>query len=139
MLSSEGFRATWQYIDLFINGLVCTVSLSFFTVVFGFILALFLAFMRLSGWRPFRALGLDRDGHLRGEGVLTAISKFNPLSFFATCYVEVFRATPMLVQLFIIYYLVFAKVDLPSFKLFGMIRVERFLPGVVALRLNSGA
>ena len=139
MLSSEGFRATWQYIDLFINGLVCTVSLSFFTVIFGFILALFLAFMRLSGWRPFKSLGLDKDGHLRGEGVLTEISKFNPLSFFATCYVEVFRATPMLVQLFIIYYLVFAKVNLPSFKLFGMIRFERFLPGVVALSLNSGA
>jgi polar amino acid transport system permease protein len=95
--------------------------------------------MRLSGWRPFKALGLDKDGHLRGEGLLTAVSKFNPLSFLASCYVEVFRATPMLVQLFIIYYLVFAKVSLPSFKLFGSIRFERFLPGVVALSLNSGA
>ena len=68
MLSSEGFQATWQYIDLFINGLICTVSLSFFTVIFGFILALFLAIMRLSNWRPFKSLGLDKDGHLRGEG-----------------------------------------------------------------------
>ena len=54
-------------------------------------------------------------------------------------YVEVFRATPMLVQLFIIYYVVFDGVDLPSFKLFGFIRFDRFLPGVVALALNSGA
>ena len=139
MLTSEGFRTTWQYIDMFVNGLICTVSLSFFTVVFGFMLALVLAIMRLSNWRPFKNLGLDKDGHLRGEGFLTAVSKFNPLSFLATCYVEVFRATPMLVQLFLIYYIVFAKIDLPSFKLFGTIRFERFFPGVVALSLNSGA
>ena len=54
-------------------------------------------------------------------------------------YVEVFRATPMLVQLFIIYYIVFGGVSLPSFKLFGFIRFERFLPGVISLALNSAA
>ncbi|MFR3920982.1 MAG: amino acid ABC transporter permease [Dysosmobacter welbionis] len=57
----------------------------------------------------------------------------------ATVYVEVFRATPMLVQLFMIYYVVFGDIDLPSFKIFGTIRFERFLPGVIALSLNSGA
>ena len=61
------------------------------------------------------------------------------MSFFANVYVEVFRATPMLVQLFIIYHIVFAGIDLPNFKLFGFIRFDRFLPGVVALSLNSGA
>ena len=45
----------------------------------------------------------------------------------------------MLVQLFIIYYIIFAGIDLPNFKLFGFIRFDRFLPGVVALSLNSGA
>lgn len=139
MLTQEGFQATWKYIDMFVDGLICTVSLSLFTVIFGFILALILAFMRLSNWRPFKSLGLDRNGHLRGDGIATTISKFNPLSFLATCYVEVFRATPMLVQLFIIYYLVFSHISVPSFKLFGSIRFERFLPGVVALSLNSGA
>lgn len=54
-------------------------------------------------------------------------------------YVEVFRATPMLVQLFIVYYVLLADVPMPSFKLFGFIRFERFFPGVVALSLNSGA
>ena len=39
----------------------------------------------------------------------------------------------------IVYYIVFADVSLPTFKLFGFIRFERFLPGVVALSLNSGA
>mgnify|MGYP002282807040 CR=1 FL=1 len=70
---------------------------------------------------------------------MAAVSRFNPIRFLATVYVEVFRATPMLVQLFIIYYVVFDGVDLPSFKLFGFIRFDRFLPGVGALALNSGA
>ena len=61
------------------------------------------------------------------------------MSIFASIYVEVFRATPMLVQLFIIYYIVFGGVNLPSFKLFGFIRFERFLPGVISLALNSAA
>ena len=70
---------------------------------------------------------------------LMRMSKIKPLSWFATCYVELFRATPMLVQLFIVYYVVFAKASLPNFKLFGFIRFERFFPGVVALSMNSGA
>ena len=95
------------------GGMICTVSLSFLTVVFGFLLALVLALMRMS--------------------------RVKPLSIFASIYVEVFRATPMLVQLFIIYYIVFGGVSLPSFKLFGFIRFERFLPGVISLALNSAA
>jgi len=113
MLTSAGFARTWQYINLFEQGLITTLSLSALTVIFGFILALFIALIRLSRVRPF--------------------------DWIATAYVEVFRATPMLVQLFVIYYVVFGGVTLPSFKLFGFIRFERFLPGVVALSMNSGA
>ena len=139
MFSAAGFAKTWQYIDLFKQGLVCTVALSALTVFFGFFLALLLAVMRLSDFRPFRGLGLDADGKLREEGFLTTLSRFNPINFIATVYVEVFRATPMLVQLFIIYYVVFANITLPGFKIFGFIRFDRFLPGVVALSMNSGA
>lgn len=139
MFTKAGFAKTWEYIELFKQGLICTVSLSFLTVIFGFVLALFLALMRMSDIRPFRFLGLTRDGHLRQPGVLSFLSRFNPLSTLAAIYVEVFRATPMLVQIFIIYYIVFSGVSLPSFKLFGMIRFDRFLPGVVALSMNSGA
>ena len=39
----------------------------------------------------------------------------------------------------IIYFGVFQFIDLPSFKLFGFIRFNRFFPGVVALGMNSGA
>lgn len=113
MFSASGFAKTWQYIQLFKEGLICTLSLSALTVVFGFILALIIALVRLSKVKPF--------------------------DWLATAYVEVFRATPMLVQLFIVYYVIFANATLPTFKLFGFIRFERFLPGVVALSMNSGA
>ena len=139
MISKAGFARTFQFLGMFRDGLICTVSLSALTVFFGFILALILAILRLSSVRPLRSLGIDRDGHLREQGFLSLLSRFNPLSFLATVYVEVFRATPMLVQLFIIYYIVFAPIKLPSFKLFGFIRFERFLPGVVALSMNSAA
>ena len=135
----EGFAQTWDYKQLFIDGLVCTISLSLLTVIFGFILALVIAVMRMSKWQPFRFLALDKNGHLREQGFLAALGRFNPLSFIASIYVEVFRATPMLVQLFIIYYVVFAGIEVPSIMLFGTIRFERFVPGVVALSLNSAA
>ena len=139
MFSAAGFAKTWEYIDLFKQGLVCTVSLSFLTVAFGFVLALLLAVMRLSDFRPFRFLGLTRDGRLRKPGILTALAKFNPLDFLATAYVEILRSTPVMVQIFVIYYVVLGDVNLPTFKLFGMIRFDRFFPGVVALSMNSGA
>ena len=139
MFTAAGFQKTFEYIDLFKQGLLCTVMLSAFTVVFGFILALVLAMCRLSKFRPLAFLGITKDGRLRDQGPLTMLSKFNPLSFIASVYVEVFRATPMLVQLFIIYYVVLGDIDLPNFKMFGSIRFNRFVPGVIALSLNSGA
>lgn len=113
MLSQAGFAKTWQYIKLFEQGLITTLSISALTVILGFVIALFLALIRLSKVKPF--------------------------DWLATAYVEVFRATPMLVQLFLVYYVVFGNASLPSFKLFGFIRFERFLPGVIALSMNSGA
>lgn len=114
MLSAAGFQKTFEYWKLFLQGIVCTVSLSAFTVVLGFFLALILAVMRLGKSKFFKLL--------------------------ATVYVEAFRATPMLVQIFIIYYIVFNGIKvLPGYMLFGFIRFERFFPGVVALALNSGA
>lgn len=140
MLSAQGFAATFKYLSMFRDGLICTISLSALTVIFGFILALILAMVRLSNFNVFRFLSTySQRKLLQRGGFWLALSRFNPLSFLANVYVEVFRATPMLVQLFIIYYIVFAGADLPNFKLFGFIRFDRFLPGVVALSLNSGA
>ena len=113
LLTIEGFQSAFRYFQLFEEGLVCTVTLSFLTVVFGFILALVLALMRMSSITPLRIV--------------------------ATAYVEVFRATPLMVQLFLVYYVLLAGVSLPAFKLFGIIRFERLIPGVIALALNSAA
>ena len=60
MFSRAGFEKTWEYIGLFKEGLICTISLSLLTVIFGFILALILAVLRLSSVRPLRSLGIDR-------------------------------------------------------------------------------
>ena len=133
------FPKILPYAQLFKQGLVVTVLLSLFTVMIGFVLALILAVMRLSNFHPFRSLGLDKDGHLRDGGFLLALSKFNPLDFLATAYVEILRSTPVLVQILIIYYGVFSVIKLPSFMIFGFIKFERFFPGVVAMGMNSGA
>ena len=140
-VSAAGFEKVFQYAGMFKEGMLCTVYLSLFTVILGFLLALVLAIMRMSNFRPFRSLGLDKDGHLRDGGFLLALSKFNPISFIATVYVEVIRATPMLVQLFIVYQVVFNKnvINLPAVTVLGFLKLNRFLPGVIALALNSGA
>jgi len=114
VLSIQGFEKTLRYLDLFWQGVVCTISLSALTVILGFVLALVLALCRLG--------------------------KLKILNILASIYVEFFRATPLLVQLFIVYYVLFADISiLPGFKLFGFIRFERFFPGVVALAMNSAA
>lgn len=113
MFTLAGFEKALKYWKLFEEGLITTVSLSFFTVIIGFILALVLALMRMSRSR-----------------ILKTIS---------ATYVEIIRATPMLVQIFIVYFVLLADVPFPRYKIFGFIRFERFAPGVVALSLNSAA
>ncbi len=135
----ENFSPIASYTDLFVEGTIVTILLAIFTVILGFCIALVLALMRLSNFRPFRSLGLDENGHVREEGFLALVSRFNPLSFLATAYVEILRSTPVIVQLFIIYYGIFSIIDLPSFRIFGFIRFDRFFPGVVAMGMNSGA
>ena len=140
MFTAAGFAKALAYWKLFLQGVVCTVCLSFLTVLFGFLLALLITGMRMSDFRPFRALALTRDGHERDEGFLAKLSRFNPIRFIASVYVELFRATPMVVQIMLVYYGLFNGVKvLPGFMLFGFIRFERFFPGVVALALNSSA
>ena len=117
LIQLENFARLKPYAGMFAEGLAITVLLALFTVLIGFILALLLALMRMSNFRPFRALGLNRDGHLRDGGFLLTLSKFNPLSFIATAYVEVIRSTPMMVQILIIYLGVFSVIQLPKFSI----------------------
>ncbi|MEO3947070.1 amino acid ABC transporter permease [Gorillibacterium sp. CAU 1737] len=80
-----------EYADYFLKGAGITVSLSFFTVIFGVILGIFIALMRMSGIAPLRWLG--------------------------TAYVEFIRGTPLLVQVFLITYGIpqLIQVNIPDF------------------------
>ena len=113
MFTQAGFEAAFSYWRLFLEGTVTTVVLSACAVFFGFIMALILALCRMG--------------------------KVGPLRWIATAYVEVFRATPMLVQVLLIYNMMTMALDMPTFTLFFDVRFNRFLPGVIALSLNSGA
>ena len=62
-------------------------------------------------------------------GTLRSLSKNRLLNALLTAYIEVFRGTPLLVQLFFIYY------GLPSVG----ISLNNYLAGVLGLALNSGA
>ena len=140
LVKLSNFQMLKPYAILFWQGLAVTVLLALFTVMIGFVLALVLALMRMSNVRPFAFLGLDKEGKKIDEGFRYKVSQFNPLSFLATCYVEILRSTPVVVQVFIIYYGIFSQLfSLPSFRIFGFIAFNRFVPGVVALGMNSGA
>ena len=139
-ITAEGFEKTFRYVKLIQQGLAVTVMLALFTVIIGFVLGIILAIMRMTDIRPFRFLAYGKDGRVRKSKLLIAISKFNPISFFATAYVEILRSTPVLVQIMIIYHGVFGQlIDLPNLTIFGFVKFNRFFPGVVALGMNSGA
>ena len=113
-ISAEGFEKTFRYGKLIGQGLLVTIMLALFTVAIGFVLGIILAIMRMTDIRPFRALAYGKNGRLRNSKVLIAISKFNPIAFIATAYVEILRSTPVIVQIMIIYHGVFGKlIELP--------------------------
>ena len=97
----------------FVRGIEYTLLLAVVSVLLAVIPALLLAMMRLS--------------------------KVKPVRWFAGAYIAVFRSTPMLVQLSIIYFGLFYAIPLPRVSLFGFVDISRFIPGVVALALNSSA
>jgi His/Glu/Gln/Arg/opine family amino acid ABC transporter permease subunit len=97
------FSFLGKYWIFFVDGMKWTIFLSVFTVFFGVILGVALALMRLSSFRP--------------------------LSWLAVSYIEFIRGTPLLVQIYLIYYgLPFAGVTLPD-----------YVAGILTLSLNSGA
>lgn len=111
MITLEGFAKVFKFMPYFGRGIVYTVALAFFAVALGLILAFFLALLRLSSSKILR--------------------------FISGAYVEFVRGTPMLVQIYIIYYGVFGVISVPSVQIFGFIDTARFIPGVVAIALNS--
>lgn len=86
----------------FLSGLEKTLLISLVSVLIGLILGLSTALFRLSKSKILNAVG--------------------------TAYVDIIRGTPTMVQLLIIYYVIFAPVPIP-----------KILVGMIAFGINSGA
>ena len=102
-----------KYGAFFVQGVEYTLLLAIVSVSLAVIPAMLLALMRLS----------------RNKVVKTI----------SGAYIAVFRSTPMLVQLSIIYFGLFGVISIPRVTILGFVDLSRFVPGVVALALNSSA
>lgn len=94
----------WKYIT---GGLAATLEITFVAVVIGIVLGFLVAIVRAT---------YDKTGKLK------------ILNFICNVYLTVFRGTPVVVQLMIIYFIVFASVD-----------VSKVFVAIVAFGINSGA
>lgn len=99
----DWFNLLTRFFDDFLVGALVTLELTGIGLVMGFILGLGLALSKVYGSKPLR--------------------------WFATGYIELFRGTPLLVQLFLIYY------GLPSLG----ITLSQSVSAYLALGLNSAA
>ena len=97
-----------------VNGVIFSIGITLFSAILGIILGLLLAIMKLSHWYPFKRI--------------KALENFNPLSKIAYIYIDVIRGTPVVVQLLIIYFVVFST-----------IRVDKVVAAVLTFGINSGA
>lgn len=102
-----------KYGVFFVQGVEYTLLLAIVSVSLAVIPAMLLALMRLS----------------RNKVVKTI----------SGAYIAVFCSTPMLVQLSIIYFGLFGVISIPRVTILGFVDLSRFIPGVVALALNSSA
>lgn len=97
------FEFLTTYWPFYIEGLKITIIYSVFAVIFGIILGVMLALMKLSKLKIFKA--------------------------FAVSYINFVRGTPILVQIYIVYFGLFS---------FG-INLADSTAGIAALAINSGA
>lgn len=111
------FSFLGQYHSFYLIGLKNTILLSLLSVLFGVLMGVVLALMKLSGHRIVR--------------------------FISSAYIEFIRGTPLLVQLYIIYYgLPYIGIEFPdiaAFKALMGINFSDFMAGVVTMGINSGA
>lgn len=100
-----------EYYQYFLRGTRTTILISLITVFCGAILGCIVALMRISNCKPLQA--------------------------FSKLYITVIRGTPMLVQLYIVYYQL-SFIQYSSGTIWG-VDMERAIPCVIALSLNSAA
>lgn len=115
MSTTSFFNFTFlpKYWTMFVQGIEYTLLLSVFAVLLAIIPAMILAIFRLS--------------------------KNKIVRFLSGLYIDIFRSTPLLVQISLIYFGLFNFIKLPTVYIFGFINIAMFVPGVVALSLNSAA
>ncbi len=94
---------SWSWLPLLAHGLILTLEITVTCIAFGFVLGVILALMRVYGGKW--------------------------LSIPASIYIQLFRGTPLLVQLLMVYY------GLPAWG----ISFSAFTSGVLALGLNTAA
>ena len=100
-----------DYYQYFLRGTRTTILISVVTVLLGSVLGCLVSLMRLSRWKP--------------------------LSGFARLYITVIRGTPLLVQLYIVYYQL-NFIHYPNGSFLG-VELKRVMPCILALSLNSAA
>lgn len=91
----------------FLEGLKNTLIIAFFAVILGIIIGIIIS--------------LIKNYHDKNN-------KLKILNFLAKCYVNIIRGTPVILQLMIIYYVIFASVD-----------INIIIVGILAFGINSGA
>lgn len=94
----------WKYL---VNGLGVTLRVTLFAVLIGIVIGFIVAIVRATH---------DKTGKLK------------VLNFLANIYLTVIRGTPVVVQLLIIY-----------FVIFGSVRIDKVLVAIIAFGINSGA
>lgn len=107
----------WEYLW---HGLEVTLLLAIFSTILGVIIGVIVALMRQSTWQPFKRLEKSR---------FKKIARFKPISGLAGAYISLIRGTPILVQLLIMYYVVFGPYQ----------NVPKLLVASLAFGINSGA
>lgn len=114
----------WVY---FWHGFEVTMVLTTIAVIAGLILGLLLALLCTSISKPFKLL--KKIPKYPKSKFLQKLADFNPLQSFAKIYIGIIRGTPALVQLLIMYYVVF-----------GSIRtVPKLIVAAIAFAINSSA
>lgn len=106
-----------------VKGLGVTLFLATISTVIGVVIGLVVALMRISRVYPLKFWRKSRSARLKHW------SEFNPIAWLAKFYTDVIRGTPLLVQLLIMYYVVFGSYQ----------NVPKLVVAALAFGINSGA
>lgn len=105
------FEVLVEYKEFYISGALTTISISMIALLFGCLIGIMMCMMK--------------------------ISKFKILKGIASVYIEVIRGTPLLVQLYIVYYGIPSILGISFPSILGM--SSDFITAAFAVAVNSGA